>query len=59
MKVLTVLQALKNLQTQRNYLTAYVQIEMLERGKRIDMEALSAYEISRRESRVTVPMKSR
>ena len=30
---------------------------MLERGKRIDMEALSAHDISKRESRVTVPMK--
>jgi len=37
----------------------YVQIEMLERGKRIDMETLSVYEISKRESRVTVPMKPR
>ena len=57
MKILTVLQALENLQTQRNYLMVYVQIEMLERGKRIDMETLSVYEISKRESRVTVPMK--
>ncbi|XFO66699.1 hypothetical protein SPSIL_028580 [Sporomusa silvacetica DSM 10669] len=59
MKVLAVLQALESLQTQRKCLTVYVQIEMLERGKRIDMETLSAYEISKRESRVTVPMKPR
>lgn len=32
-------------------------IEMLERGKQIDMEVLSTNEISIRESGVTVPMK--
>ena len=57
MKVLAVLQALESLQTHRNCLTVYAEIEMLERGKRIDIETLSVDEILKRESRATVPMK--